>query len=247
MTPSLICSHTVCTVTCEEIDKRSGLADVNGTRVVTVAVSHTHSINTCSQCLPIRSHYETCSNMLNMNSIHFLCNLKPLCGQTSQNSCTQSVVLVFPYRVVEHWLGAQSLLRSCASTHTVIVKTMIHTCLCVYFLTVLLFAGITTDLQLSYTHCHAVMAAWLIITGFGSDDLIYWQLLLQSLVITINYINSQSIFRRILLPWLPRTRPILVLIHDWLLSQSQSYFTSGGLLPISLGDKPLETHDQYFF
>jgi hypothetical protein len=30
-------------------------------------------------------------------------------------------------------------------------------------------------------------------------------------------------------------------------SQSQSYFMTGGLPPIHLGDKPLETHDQHFF
>jgi hypothetical protein len=41
MTPGLICSHTVCTVTCENTDKRPGLAEVNGTRALTVAVSHT--------------------------------------------------------------------------------------------------------------------------------------------------------------------------------------------------------------
>jgi hypothetical protein len=42
---------------------------------------------------------------------------------------------------------------------------------------------------------------------------IYWLLLLQSPVITINYKNSQSIFSQTLLPWLLRTRsvPFLVL------------------------------------
>jgi hypothetical protein len=34
----------------------------------------------------------------------------------------------------------------------------------------------------------------------------------QSLLITINYKNSHSIFSRTLLPWLPRTHPILVLV-----------------------------------
>jgi hypothetical protein len=61
------------------------------------------------------------------------------------------------------------------------------------------------------------MAPWLIITGLGLDLL---SLLLQSLLITINYNNSQSISSRTLLPWLPRTRSILVLvlrllIYDW--------------------------------
>jgi hypothetical protein len=46
--------------------------------------THTHSINKSSQYLPVRSHYKTCSNMLNANSNHFLCNWKPLCGQTSR-------------------------------------------------------------------------------------------------------------------------------------------------------------------
>jgi hypothetical protein len=64
-----------------------------------------------------------------------------------------------------------------------------------------------------------VRVPWIIITGSGLDDWIYWQLLLQSFVITINYNNSQSIFSRTLLPWMSRTRPILVLIlrlTDWL-------------------------------
>jgi hypothetical protein len=56
------------------------------------------------------------------------------------------------------------------------------------------------------------MAPWPIITGSGLDDWIYWQLLLQLLIITISYKNSQIIFSRILLPWLPRTRSILILV-----------------------------------
>jgi hypothetical protein len=65
------------------------------------------------------------------------------------------------------------------------------------------------------------MAPWLIMTGLGLDDSINLHLLVQSLVITINYNNSQSIFSRTLLPWLPRTRSFLVLvlrltlIYDW--------------------------------
>jgi hypothetical protein len=63
----------------------------------------------------------------------------------------------------------------------------------------------------SETYFHVLMAPWRIIKGSGLDDCIYWQLLLQSLVITISYKNSQSIFSRTLLPWLPKTRSILVL------------------------------------
>jgi hypothetical protein len=48
--------------------------------------------------------------------------------------------------------------------------------------------------------------------GSGLGDWIYWHLFVQSLVITIKYNNSQSIFSRTLLPWLPRTRSILVLV-----------------------------------
>jgi hypothetical protein len=51
-----------------------------------------------------------------------------------------------------------------------------------------------------------------IITGSGLYDWIYWQLLLQSFVITTNYKNSKSIFSLTLLPWLPRTRSFLVLV-----------------------------------
>jgi hypothetical protein len=68
--------------------------------------------------------------------------------------------------------------------------------------------------------------------GFGLDDWVYWQHLLQILVITINYKNS--IFSRTLLPWLPRSLPILVLVLQLTSeSESQSHFTTGGLPPIS--------------
>jgi hypothetical protein len=79
------------------------------------------------------------------------------------------------------------------------------------------------DKKLNYL-ISRVMAPWRIITGFRLDVWIYWHLLLQSLVITINYNNSQSIFSRTL-PWLLRTRSILVLR---LIVQSQSYVTTDG-------------------
>jgi hypothetical protein len=37
-------------------------------------------------------------------------------------------------------------------------------------------------------YCHVFMAPWLKITGSGWDDWIYWRIILQSLVIIINYI-----------------------------------------------------------
>jgi hypothetical protein len=52
--------------------------------------------------------------------------------------------------------------------------------------------------------------------AFGLDDWIYLAPPLQSLWITINYNNSQPIFSRTLLTWLPRTRPILVLSLSFL-------------------------------
>jgi hypothetical protein len=48
------------------------------------------------------------------------------------------------------------------------------------------------------------MAAWLITTGSGMDDWIYWHRLVQPLLITINYNSSNK--------WLPKTRSILVLV-----------------------------------
>jgi hypothetical protein len=53
-----------------------------------------------------------------------------------------------------------------------------------------------------------------------------------SFTISRNYNNSQSVFSRTLLPWLPRIRPVLVPLLS-LLSQSQSYLTTGGLPPVS--------------
>jgi hypothetical protein len=59
------------------------------------------------------------------------------------------------------------------------------------------------------------MAAWLIIRGSGLDDWIYWRLLLQSLLITVKYKNSQSVFNRTLLPWLLRTHSCSHSTTDW--------------------------------
>jgi hypothetical protein len=83
------------------------------------------------------------------------------------------------------------------------------------------------------------MAPWLIIIGYGLDDWIYWQLLLESLVITINYKNSQSIFSWKVLWGLA---PFSFTFYDWLnsdlrrltptqsqsQSHSQSYVTTDG-------------------
>jgi hypothetical protein len=44
-------------------------------------------------------------------------------------------------------------------------------------------------------YCNNVTSLWLV---SGLDDWIYWRLLLQSLIITINYNNSQSVFSRTL-------------------------------------------------
>jgi hypothetical protein len=48
--------------------------------------------------------------------------------------------------------------------------------------------------------CHVLMDPWLIITGSGLDDWIYWHLLLQSLLITITTARNK---------WLHKTRSIL--------------------------------------
>jgi hypothetical protein len=60
-------------------------------------------------------------------------------------------------------------------------------------------------------YCQELIGAWLIITCYGLDVWIYWRLrCINSLSESINN-NPQSIFSRTLLPWLPRTRSILVL------------------------------------
>jgi hypothetical protein len=55
-------------------------------------------------------------------------------------------------------------------------------------------------------HRHVFMAPWLIITGYVFDDWIYWHILVQSLLITINYNSSLH-------------SPSLS-FYDWLLSLS---------------------------
>jgi hypothetical protein len=47
-----------------------------------------------------------------------------------------------------------------------------------------------------------------------------------SLVITINYKNSQSIFSPILLPWLPRTRPTIIIALSDLIRFCTTYIVS---------------------
>jgi hypothetical protein len=44
-----------------------------------------------------------------------------------------------------------------------------------------------------YSYWHVSGVSWLIITGSGLDDWIYWRLPLQSLLITMNYYSSQSV------------------------------------------------------
>jgi hypothetical protein len=61
-------------------------------------------------------------------------------------------------------------------------------------------------------YCHVSEVPWPIITASGLDDWIYWQFLLQSIVIIVIYKNSQSIFSRTILPWLSRARSILFLV-----------------------------------
>jgi hypothetical protein len=62
-------------------------------------------------------------------------------------------------------------------------------------------------------YCHVSGAPWLIITGSGLDDWIYWQLLLQSLLITLIYKNSQSVFCRGLAPFSSSFS-----VYNWLFS-----------------------------
>jgi hypothetical protein len=67
-------------------------------------------------------------------------------------------------------------------------------------------------------------------TRFGLDDWISSSLLVQSLVITINYNNSQQIFSWTLLPWLPRTPSIptglpLLLASNVLPKTTYNHFT----------------------
>jgi hypothetical protein len=59
------------------------------------------------------------------------------------------------------------------------------------------------------SYCQVFMVPRSIITGFGLDDWIYWRLLVQSLLNTMDYITVLS--------WLLRTRSILILDYDSLL------------------------------
>jgi hypothetical protein len=47
-------------------------------------------------------------------------------------------------------------------------------------------AGIWLTTPVLRRYCHMFVVAWLTVTGSGLDDLIYWHLLVQSLLITIN-------------------------------------------------------------
>jgi hypothetical protein len=68
---------------------------------------------------------------------------------------------------------------------------------------------------MSHKYCQVFMSPWLIITGFVLDDWIYYHVLSQSLLITMNYNSSQSIFSRTLLPWLSRARPFSFTFSLW--------------------------------
>jgi hypothetical protein len=69
----------------------------------------------------------------------------------------------------------------------------------------------------------------------------------QSLLITINYNNSQSIFSRTLPPWLPRTRPIRVSALRLPKTESESYITTDGQsASLSSNKDPSGAYDQIF-
>jgi hypothetical protein len=106
------------------------------------------------------------------------------------------------------------------------------------FRTGLILSGLV---RISYIHCHEFMAPWPIITGSGLNDWIFRAFFYRKTLSTINYNSSQSIFRRTLLPWLPRT-PLHSRSHSmtdfwvWVrgrVSQILIYFSTGGLPPIS--------------
>jgi hypothetical protein len=84
--------------------------------------------------------------------------------------------------------------------------------------------------------CHVSGVPWLIITGSVLDDWIYWCLLLQSLLITINYNNSQSIYCWGLAPFRigERLYSLLVFLLLWL---TWFWLTGRSLiqLPLSAG------------
>jgi hypothetical protein len=50
-------------------------------------------------------------------------------------------------------------------------------------------------------YCHVSGIPWLIITGSGLDDWIYWHFLFQALLITINYNSSQSMSKTRSIPY----------------------------------------------
>jgi hypothetical protein len=87
-------------------------------------------------------------------------------------------------------------------------------------------------------YCHVFMAPWLTVIG--------WLNLLtpslQSLVITISYNNSQSVFSRTLLPWPPRTRSILILSLIWV--RVRIIATDGQSVSLSWCRAPSGAHDQ---
>jgi hypothetical protein len=73
-------------------------------------------------------------------------------------------------------------------------------------------------------YCHVFIAPWIIIImGFGLDVWIYWQLILQSLVFTINYKNT--IFSRPFFLDCRGLAPFSFSFYDWLLIYDRTTYT----------------------
>jgi hypothetical protein len=97
------------------------------------------------------------------------------------------------------------------------------------------------------TYCHVSGVPWLIITGFGVDDSVYWSRLLKSLLITINYNNSESIYCRGLAPFSFSCLNSLTTSELTEQSQSQSHIaTDGQSVSKSWCRAPFEAYDQIF-
>jgi hypothetical protein len=112
----------------------------------------------------------------------FLCHVLLLVHLPKFANCMGNTVLAGTY----FWIFILEIVAVCFKALTRICTEEFSGFNCIYII-VISWRSITSYLLVLRKYCLVSGVPWLIIMGPGLDDWIYWQLLLKSILITVNY------------------------------------------------------------